>query len=119
MRRRTKVIIGTLVGVIAIAAIGIVVSLRTLEPRLHKWVSDTLSESLESEIQLGSVHLNWIPLRLDARDLTVRHHGRTDIAPLMVVTAFTVDLRPTDLWTSTVDRVTVDGLEINIPPNEF
>lgn len=119
MRKRTKVIIGVLVGVIAIAGAGILYSLRTLEPRLHKWVSDELSASLESEIQLGAVHLNWLPLRLDARDLTVRHHGRTDIAPLMVVTSFTVDLRPTDLWSSTVDRVTVDGLEINIPPKDL
>ena len=40
---------------------------RTLEPRLHEWVTDTLSESLESEVQLGAVHLNWFPLRLHAR----------------------------------------------------
>ena len=119
MRRRTKIILGVLVGILAIAGAGIFVSLRSLEPRLHKWVTDTLSKSLESDIQLGSVHLNWIPLRLDARDLTVRHHGRTDIAPLMVVTSFTVDLRPTDLWSSTVDRVTVDGLEINVPPKDL
>lgn len=119
MRKRTRIVIGVLTGIIVVAGIAIAVSLRSLEPRLHKWMTDTLSRSLESEIQLGAVHLNWMPLRLDARDLTVRHHGRTDIAPLMVVTSFTVDLRPTDLWSSTVDRVTVDGLEINIPPKDL
>jgi hypothetical protein len=119
VRRRTKILIGILAGIIVVAGIGVVVGLRTLEPRLHKWVSDTLSRSLESEIQLGAVHLNWVPLRLHARDLTVRHHGRTDIPPLLVVSSFTLDLRPTDLWSSTVDRVTVDGLEINIPPKDL
>ncbi len=64
------------------------------------------------------VGLNWIPLRLHARDLVVRHHGRTDIPPLLVVSSFTVDLKPTDLWSSTLDRVLVDGLEINIPPKD-
>ena len=48
----------------------------------------------------------------------MRHHGRTDIPPLLVVSSFTVDLQPTDLWSSTVDRVRVDGLEINIPPKD-
>ena len=41
-----------------------------------------------------------------------------DIPPLLVVSSFTVDLKPTDLWSSTVERVWVDGLEINIPPKD-
>ena len=48
----------------------------------------------------------------------MRHHGRTDIPPLLVVQSFIVDLKPTDLWSSTVDRVWVDGLEISIPPKD-
>ena len=118
MRKRTRVIIGVLIAVIAIAGVGIVVSLRALEPRLHDWVTSNLSKSLESEVELGEVHLNWIPLRLHARNLTVRHHGRTDIPPLLVVSSFTVDLKPTELWSSTVDQVSVDGLEISIPPKD-
>lgn len=118
MRSRTRIIVGGLLAVIVIAAAGIVYSARHLEPRLHAWVSDTLSRSLESDIELGSVHLSWMPLRLHARNLTVRHHGRTDVPPLLVVSSFIVDLRPTDLWSSTVDRVWVDGLEVNIPPRD-
>ena len=41
-----------------------------------------------------------------------------DIPPLLVVSSFTVDLKPTDLWSSTVERVWVDGLEISIPPKD-
>ncbi len=44
--------------------------------------------------------------------------GARDIPPLLVVSSFTVDLKPTDLWSSTIDRVWVDGLEINIPPKD-
>src|SRR5262249_1190581 len=58
------------------------------------------------------------PLQLHAHDLTVRHHGRTDIPPLLVVKAFIVDLKPSDLQSSTIDRVWVDGLEVNIPPKD-
>jgi len=118
VRRRTRIIIGVLVAVIAIAGVGIAVSLKQLEPRLHDWVTSNLSKSLEGEVELGEVHLNWMPLRLHAKNLTVRHHGRTDIPPLLVVSSFTVDLKPTELWSSTVDRVSVDGLEISIPPKD-
>jgi hypothetical protein len=118
VRKRTRIIIGILLTVTAIAVTGVIYGARTLEPRLRDWVQSTLSESLESDVALGSVRLNWVPLRLHAEDLTVRHHGRTDIPPLLVVSSFTVDLRPTDLWSSTVDRVWVDGLEVNIPPKD-
>ena len=118
MSSRTRIVLFVLIGAIAVAISGIVVSARNLEPRLHKWVTATLSKSLESEVELGSVGLNLWPLRLHARDLTVRHHGRTDVPPLLVVASFTADLRPTDLWSSTIDRVSVDGLEINIPPKD-
>jgi hypothetical protein len=118
VRKRTRIIIGTLVAVIAIAGVGTAVSLRSLEPRLHDWVTSNLSKSLDSKVELGEVHLSWMPLRLHAKNLTVRHHGRTDIPPMLVVSSFTVDLKPTELWSSTVDRVWVDGLEISIPPKD-
>ena len=118
MRKRTKIILSVLIGVIVSAAIGIVFSLKHLEPRLRDWVVSTLSESLESEVQLGEVHLSWVPLKLHGKDLTIRHHGRKDVPPVFVVSSFSVDLRPTDLWSSVVDRVAVDGLEINIPPKD-
>jgi hypothetical protein len=118
MSKRARIIGGVVFAVLVAAVIGLIYSARTLEPRLHEWVRATLSESLESEVELGAVHLNWVPLRLHATGLTVRHHGRTDIPPLLVVSSFTVELRPTDLWSSTVDRVWVDGLEVSIPPKD-
>jgi hypothetical protein len=116
--KRARIIVGVLVAIIIAGVVGIAVGANQLEPRLHDWVTSTLSRSLESDVTLGSVRLNWIPLRLDANNLTIRHHGRTDIPPVFVVSSFTADLRPTDLWSSTLDRVHVDGLEINIPPKD-
>jgi hypothetical protein len=119
VRKRTRIILVVLVVVIALSGAGIAISLRQLEPRLHDWVTSNLSKSLESEVELGEVHMNWMPLRLDGKNLTVRHHGRTDVPPLLVVSSFTVDLKPTELWSSTVERVHVDGLEISIPPKDL
>jgi hypothetical protein len=116
--KRARIIAGLLLAFIALGAVGVTISLKRLDPRLHDWVTSKLGASLESEIELGEVRLNWVPLRLHAKDLAVRHHGRRDIPPLLVVSSFTVDLKPTDLWSSTVDKVWVDGLEINIPPKD-
>lgn len=118
MSKPARIIIGVLIAIIIIGAIGIVVSVRQLEPRLHTWVTSTLGRSLESEVTLGSVTLSWMPLQLHGTDLAIRHRGRTDIPPIFVVSSFGVDLRPTDLWSSTLDLVHVDGLEINIPPKD-
>lgn len=118
MTRRARIVVGILIALIAVATAGVVVGARQLEPRLHRWVISTLSTSLQSEVELGSVRLNWVPLQLHASDLTVRHRGRTDVPPLIVVKTFSVDLRPTDLWSSMVDHIQVDGLEINIPPKD-
>ncbi len=118
MSKAKRIVLGALIAAIVVAGVGLVVASRQLEPRLRDWVTSTLSESLESDVELGDVKLHWVPLRLEAVNLTVRHHGRTDVPPLLVLKSFSVDLKPTELWSSRVDHVTVDGLEINIPPRD-
>lgn len=118
MSRRLKMLSAMLIALIAVAGIAALVAMRQLEPRLQAWVIKSLSRSLQSEIELGEVRLAWFPLRLTARNLTVRHRGRTDIPPLIVVSLFTVDLKLMDLWSSTVEHVKVDGMEVNVPPKD-
>jgi hypothetical protein len=118
MRRRLQIATAVLVLVTLAATAGLLIAARGLEPRLHGWVTGALSESLQSEVSLGRVALQLYPLRLDARDLVIRHRGRTDIPPLIVVQSFVVDLKPLDLWSSTVEHVRVDGMEVHIPPKD-
>ena len=118
MSKRARIILGVLIGAVAAAVVATLITFRALEPRMHDWVSDNLSKALDSKIELGAVHVRWLPLQLHAHDLKVRHRGRTDIPPLFVVKAFIVDLKPWDLRSSTIDRVWVDGLEVNIPPKD-
>lgn len=118
MSRRLKIAIGILAAVAVVAGAGVFVAARQLEPRLRYWVTDALRQSLQSEVSLGRVSLGWYPLRLTARDLVIRHRGRTDIPPLIVVSSFAVDLKPLDMWSSTVEHVQVDGMEVHIPPKD-
>lgn len=118
MSRRVNIAAAILAAILLIAAAVLLFTLRQLEPRLHAWVTSSLSQSLESEITLGEVRVGWFPLRLTAHNLTVRHHGRTDIPPLLVVSSFTADLELMRLWTPTVSDVRVDGMEIHVPPKD-
>lgn len=118
MSRRAKIVLALLIAATVAAGVGVAVSMRQLEPRLHAWVTDSLGQALQSEVSLGEVHLALSPLQLTGRDLTVRHHGRTDIPPLIVVSSFTVALKPMELWGSTVEHVRVDGMELYIPPRD-
>jgi len=119
MSRRLKIVVAVVVAIVAAGGLAALVIMRQLEPRLHQWVRESLSQSLQSEVELGRVQLAWFPLRLTARDLTVRHRGRTDIPPLIVVSSFTVDLTARDVFNSTVEHVKVDGMEVNIPPKDL
>ncbi len=118
MNRRLTIAAGASVLVTVAAMAGLVIALRGLEPRLRDWVTEGLSKSLESDVTLGRVSLALYPPRLTAHDLVIRHHGRTDIPPLIVVQSFVVDLKPLDLWSSTVEHVRVDGMEVHIPPKD-
>lgn len=118
MRKHAKLILSVLLVLFAVVAVVLFIAMRQLEPRLHAWIRDSLQQSLQSEVSLGQVSLRWLPMRLTARDLVVRHRGRTDIPPLIVVSSFTVDLKPMELWSSTVEHVMVDGMEVHIPPKD-
>jgi hypothetical protein len=116
---KLRIILGVLLTLTVMAGAGIVAATRQAEPRMREWVVSTLSQSLKSEVELGDVRVSWMPLRLQADDLTVRHHGRRDVPPLIAVKSFSVDLAVTDLWYhSSVEHVLVDGLEINFPPKD-
>jgi len=53
--KRARIILGVLIGAIAVAIVATVISFRALEPRMHDWVSDNLSNALDSKIELGEV----------------------------------------------------------------
>lgn len=118
MSRRLKVTAGILFAAIAIASVGVAVGFKRLKPQIHAWVIASLEQSLDSKVTLGDIQLNWYPLRLTAEDLVIRHRARTDIPPLIVIARFSADLTPSDLWSTTVAHVQVDGMEIQIPPKD-
>ncbi len=87
--------------------------------KLRQLVVDTLSDRLDSEVELASFSVDTFPtVHITGAGLSIRHKGRRDVPPLVTVRSFTIDggvlgllSRPRRFRT-----VTVTGLQVNIPP---
>ena len=89
---------------------------------LRKLVIDTLSDRLDSEVELEAFSVDTFPtVHITGAGLSIRHKGRRDVPPLVSVRSFRIDggllgllSRPRRFRT-----VTLTGLQVNIPPGAF
>jgi hypothetical protein len=104
-------------GVLATLAIAAAAGSRT--PTLRRLVVDTLADRLDSRVQLDSFSVDFFPA-VDVRGegLVVQLNGHDDIPPLLKIRSFVIKgglfgllRRPRQFR-----EITLDGLEINIPP---
>ena len=117
-------------GALAVAAS---VMAKRIEPTVREQAIQYLRKRFDSDVELGRLHVRVppaLPFRLifglgrgtlakvEGTDLSLRHHGRRDIPPLLSLKhfSFEFDLGAIFDTPKTVDRVTLDDLEIQIPP---
>jgi hypothetical protein len=94
---------------------------RHSEERLREFVTQALSEKFKSEVELRAIHVKVFPrLAVDGDGLILRHHGRTDVPPLIHIGHFSFKvgiiglLRPV----KHIPLVTLKDMTINIPPRK-
>jgi hypothetical protein len=86
---------------------------------LRGLVVSTLSDRLDSEVELSAFAVDTFPtVIVRGSGLVIRHRGRRDVPPLVSVKSFTVTGGVFDLMRRPrrFRTVALDGLEINIPP---
>jgi hypothetical protein len=77
-----------------------------------------LAARLDAEVELGELRLRVLPrFRAEGHDLIVRHRGRRDVPPLISIKSFSAEGDVAGLLRRHISRVTVDGLDIQIPPD--
>ena len=77
-----------------------------------------LSEQFDAEVTLDDLRVQVFPgLRAEGRGLTVRHHGRQDVPPLLSIAHFSAEGSIAQLLRKHVSRLDLDGLDIEIPPD--
>ena len=115
MRWRTIVIIA--VGALAVFLVALASVVPFSSDAARAKVIAVLADRLDSEVQLDSLQLRVLPrLRAEGRGLTIRHRGRRDVPPLITVREFSVEGGIGNLLRKHISVVTLDGLDIQIPP---
>jgi len=113
---RTVAIVALIIlGAIIIAAMTIVPV--SSEAARRKLVA-ALSARLDSDVELQELTVKVLPLlRAEGRGLTIRQRGRRDLPPLISIARFSAEGSALGLVRKHVARVTVEGLDIEIPPD--
>ncbi len=105
-------------GVIVVFALALALIAARLEPRLRADVERALAARLDSVVTLESFDVELFPRpAISGRGLVIRHRGRTDLPPLIIVTSFTGRAGWDGIFSRRIHEVALDGLEITIPPN--
>lgn len=120
LRKRTVWFIVGLAGGVALLLILFVAAVPLSSDILRHRIVDALSERLNSEVALGDLHLRVFPsMHADGALLVIRERDRPDdVPPLITVKKFSVDANLLSLLRRHVARVTIDGLIIQIPPDD-
>ena len=97
-----------------------VLSLPVTLPRpLRARLSAALSERFDSQVSIGALRVSVFPrVRVSGDQIELRHKGRTDVPPLVKVASFSAEAHLLGLLFRPVHlkQVTLQGLEVNIPP---
>jgi len=134
-QRKKWLIGGILLFAIIAGAILIAASIlaRRVEPYIRDQAIQYLRERFDSDVELARLQVHVppaLPLRLlfhrgrgalarvEGTDLSLRLHGRSDAPPILAIKRFTFEVDLGELLDTpkTVNRVTLDGLEVQIPP---
>jgi hypothetical protein len=106
--------------VAALIAVAILLSIPfTLTSGLRERLEAALGERFDGDVQIESLRVSALPrLRVAGAGLVLRPRGRTDVPPLISIASFSADA---NLWGIVgrpirLERVRLEGLEINIPP---
>jgi hypothetical protein len=103
----------------ATLAVFIHARLRNIDEFTRAWVVRDLSERFDSTIDLESLHVQvWPYVTVKGKNLTVHHHNRFDVPPLIHISAFAFNLGLFGIIhpVKHISSVIVSDMVITIPP---
>ena len=124
IRRRTKILLWTLLFVVIVGGAGFIYLL-TIPAPLERWLQArmllALNEHYRAEVQLQNLHVTLIPeFTATADSFVLPNHRGGDVPPLITVKHFTVRANLIELLRTPVRvrQVDLDGMEIKVAPKQ-
>src|SRR4030095_14330854 len=107
---------------VAVVFVGLIIALASVVPfsseTARRQVIEVLSTRLDAEVELTELRFRVLPqFHAEGVGLTIRHRGRRDVPPLISIKRFTAEGSALRLLQRHVTQVTVDELDIEIPPD--
>jgi hypothetical protein len=113
LARVALAVLAIIVGAVVAAAIYLPHASERIRERL---IAD-LSRDLESEVDVESLQMSLRPSpRVTLQGLVMRHKRRRDVPPLIQIRSLTAELSMGGWMAHRLDRVSIEGLRIFIPP---
>ena len=108
--------------VVGVVVVGLVMAVASTVPfsseTARKKVIEALSARLDAEVELAELRFRVFPqFHAEGVGLAIRHRGRRDVPPLISVKRFSAEGNVFGLLQRRITRVTVDELDIEIPPD--
>jgi len=122
-RKRARItkwlmIISVLLLLIAVALITLA---HHINPVVRRRAVAMLSNRFDSDVELRELQVTFFPqLAIHGTGLILRHHGRTDVPPLIAIDRFSAEGKWSGLMGKPwhLSKVHLRGLSIHIPPRE-
>lgn len=122
LTRRTRILlIVALAAAIAVIASIMALPILMRSETLKEHIIALLTDQLESEVTIDTLEGRIFPrVSVTGAGVVIRHKGRTDVAPLIVIDAFEIHGSYRDLMQEPrrVSEVRLRGLKVNIPPGD-
>lgn len=108
------------IAVVALGA-GVAVIATHLTPIVRTRTVEMLRSRFDSEAEIGELHVSVLHgISVTGKKVVLRHHGRTDVPPLIEIQEFSGEMN----WTSLVGkpwhirRIALKGLSVHIPAKD-
>jgi hypothetical protein len=119
MRRFWKYALAGLAVLVVLTIAGGLYLRSRLDPMARDWITRALEDRFKSEVEIGDLKLVLGPLpEARASNVKLRHHGRTDVPPILQISKLTVQGDYVSLMAEVkrVNFVKLEGLTITLPP---
>ena len=108
--------------VVAVVIVALVIALASVLPfsseTTRRKVIEVLSARFDAEVELSELRFRVLPqFHAEGVGLAIRHRGRRDVPPLISIKQFSAEGNIFGLLRRHITRLTVDELDIEIPPD--